>query len=49
MSLYRQSAALVVLVPLLARLKPPLMAGLLAVLIPLALGMATLFFTDVLI
>jgi hypothetical protein len=48
-SIYRQAAALVCVVPLLARLRPAMMVGLLFVLVPLALGMAVLFFRNVLI
>ena len=48
-SIYRQAAALVCVVPLLARLRPAMMVGLLFVLVPLALGMAVLFFRNVLV
>lgn len=49
LSIYRQSAALVCLVPLLARFSTVAVVGILAVLVPLGLGMATLFFRDVLV
>lgn len=49
LSIYRQAAALVCLVPILARLPLAAGLGLLAVLVPLGLKMATLFFQDVLV
>jgi hypothetical protein len=48
-SIYRQAAVLVGLVPLLARLAPSWLAILLAVLVALGFAMARLFFGDVLI
>ncbi len=49
LSIPRQAAAVVCVVPLLSRSRPAVLAGLLVVLLPLALGMATLFFRDVLV
>jgi hypothetical protein len=49
LSIYRQAAAMVCVVPLLSRSRPAVLAGLLVVLVPLALGMAVLFFRDVLV
>jgi hypothetical protein len=48
-SVYRQAAVLVGLVPLLARLRAPTLVLLLAVLVTLGAGMARLFFSDVLV
>jgi hypothetical protein len=49
LSIYRQAAAMVCVVPLLARLRPVVLAGLLVVLLPMGIAMAVLFFQDVLV
>lgn len=48
-SIYRQAAMLVCLVPILSRLRAPVLAAVIAVLLPLGAGMVALFFLDVLV